>query len=48
MRAAPLGMRDGDRERLPALTPASSVPAGMVAQARIAPGRASVTVVPWA
>jgi hypothetical protein len=35
MRAAPLGLRDGDRERLSALTRASTAPAGMAARARI-------------
>jgi transposase len=35
MRAAPLGLRDGDRERLSALTRASTAPAGMASRARI-------------
>jgi transposase/DNA-binding CsgD family transcriptional regulator len=35
MRAAPLGLRDGDRERLSALTRASSAPAGLALRARI-------------
>jgi transposase len=35
MRAAPLGLREGDRERLSALTRASTAPAGMAARARI-------------
>jgi transposase len=35
MRAAPLGLRDGDRERLSALTRASTAPAGMALRARI-------------
>jgi transposase len=35
MRAAPLGLRDGDRERLSTLTRASTAPAGMALRARI-------------
>jgi hypothetical protein len=35
MRAVPLGLRDGDRERMSALTRASTVPAGMALRARI-------------
>jgi len=35
MRIAPLGLRDGDREKLVALTRASSAPAGFAQRARI-------------
>ena len=35
MRIAPLGLRDGDREKLVALTRTSSVPAGLAQWARI-------------
>src|SRR4051794_19947456 len=35
MRAAPLGLRDGDRERLTAWTRSSTVPAGRAQRARI-------------
>jgi len=35
MRIAPLGLRDGDREKLVALTRASWGPAGLAQQARI-------------
>jgi DNA-binding CsgD family transcriptional regulator len=51
MRIAPLGLREGDRQELVALTRASSAPAGLAQRARIvllaADGVSNIEIASW-